>query len=511
MLNILQTEATRIEIQNKVDLTKTTKERNKLGQFATPPHLADDVVDYTLSLLSENEKICFLDPAIGTGSFFSALIRAVAPSRIENAIGYEIDKVYAQIAIDLWHETCLKVFIADFLEVDSPKIKANLIICNPPYVRHQHLASDKKLGVRKAIADKTGITLSGLAGLYCYFMLTANEWMAENGIASWLIPSEFMDVNYGQEIKEFLLNKVTLIRVHRFDPLDLQFDNVLVSNSVLWFKKSLPAEQHIIEFTYGGTIIKPDLSKSVPLQNLKPSAKWSNIFTNNSSDKQKSLYKLSDLFEIKRGIATGANEFFILTPEKINKFEIPSDVLIPILPGTRYLHKDEVLADNEKNPLVDKPLFLLSCTKPMDEIKSLYPSVWSYLQSGIAAGVNRGYLCQHRALWYVQEIRQPTKFLCSYMGRQISKGARPFRFIYNESKAIAPNVYLMMYPKIHLAKMISEQPELSRKLWSLLNTIPVPDMIGEGRVYGDGLHKLEPKELANVPADIIYEKLLPKT
>ncbi len=57
--------------------------------------------------------------------------------------------------------------------------------------------------------------LSGLAGLYCYFIALSHRWMKKSGIAGWLIPSEFMDVNYGQAIKDYLLNEVTLLQIHR--------------------------------------------------------------------------------------------------------------------------------------------------------------------------------------------------------------------------------------------------------------------------------------------------------
>jgi hypothetical protein len=64
-----------------------------------------------------------------------------------------------------------------------------------------------------------------------------------------------------------------------------------------------------------------------------------------------------------------------------------------------------------------------------------------------------------------------------------------------------------MYPKPDLAKIISTQPKVARLLWMKLNTIPIADIIRESRVYGDGLHKLEPKELANVSADTLREIL----
>jgi hypothetical protein len=89
------------------------------------------------------------------------------------------------------------------------------------------------------------------------------------------------------------------------------------------------------------------------------------------------------------------------------------------------------------------------------------------------------------------------------MGRNMAKRDKPFRFILNRSKATAANVYLLLYPKPVLAKALASNAALGRKVWEFLSSIDAATLLGEGRVYGGGLYKMEPKELANVPAEPI--------
>jgi adenine-specific DNA-methyltransferase len=101
------------------------------------------------------------------------------------------------------------------------------------------------------------------------------------------------------------------------------------------------------------------------------------------------------------------------------------------------------------------------------------------------------------------EKRPAAPFLCTYMGRHSTNGRKPFRFILNHSRAIATNVYLMLYPKPFLLQEIKSRPELATFIWQYLNNLPSDTLKDQGRVYGDGLYKLEPRELANVPIDPI--------
>lgn len=492
-------ETRRLSVQAELDARKTSLQRNKLGQFATPTVLAREVLSYGLSLMLDGQPVRFLDPAIGTGSFYSALLETIGERPLAAAKGYEVDTHYGVPARKLWAGSGLKIELADFTKVEPPRNGFNLLICNPPYVRHHHLDSAEKLRLQAESKAAVGIKLSGLSGLYCYFLALSHRWMSAGGIAGWLIPSEFMDVNYGRELKRYLLEEVTLLRIHRFDPNDVQFDDALVSSAVVWFRKIKSPLDHSVEFTYGGTHAAPAISRRISTAELVNEAKWTR-FPMQEARSAVDTPILSDLFNIKRGIATGSNDFFILSREKIEELRLPIECFRPILPSPRYVSVDVIAADVQGNPVLPQALFLLDCRLPEHDVKEHYPALWRYLESGKEAMVSR-YLCKSRRIWYWQEDRQSPPFVCTYMGRGNSRTDRPFRFLLNHSRAIAANSYLMLYPKPHVASLISEDHSLLTLIWKGLNEISSESLIAEGRIYGGGLHKIEPKELANLPAE----------
>jgi hypothetical protein len=503
---VLAREQERLSLQTRLDAAKSQAERNRLGQFATPTSLASDILRFGVALLGEKKSIRFLDPALGTGSFFSALLNTIPGSHIEAAKGFELDTHYGEPARELWRDTRLDLDLLDFTQAAPPREEAdrfNLVICNPPYVRHHHLENGEKTRLQEMTKAACGVHIAGLAGLYCYFLGLSHSWMQPGGIAGWLMPSEFMDVNYGKAVKRYLLDKVTLLRIHRFDPHEVQFDDALVSSAVVWFRNDPPPTDHKVDFTFGGSLFTPKYSRTVPATALQKEAKWTR-FPIAGEREEVRHQRLSDLFTIKRGIATGANKFFILTREQIATHELPYEVLRPILPSPRYVSGDEVEADLNGVPILDHQLFLLDCRLSEDEVRARYPQLWCYLENG-KAEVSEGYLCRSRKVWYFQEERPPAPILCTYIGRSDTKSGRPFRFILNHSKATAANVYLLLYPKPALARAISRDCSLLRRMWEALNNISPSSILGEGRVYGGGLHKLEPSELGNVDATPIID------
>jgi len=505
-------EALRVEEQVRLDLLKSAAERNEWGQFATPPALAAHIADYTRELWrGRTDRVRFLDPAIGTGSFFSALRKVPEPGWLESALGIELDSQFADAAARLWSREGLRVVTGDFTKLQPPRAgeRPNLILTNPPYVRHHHLDQDDKVRLKTIASAIVGTEVSGLTGLYCYFMMLAHEWLADGGIGIWLVPSEFMDVNYGKALQQYLANQVTLLHVHRFDPHNVQFEDALVSSAIVVYEKRRPTADHRVKFSYGGSLLKPQLSELVPVRALRETKKWSGFGRDAQSSRRHrdgAGTTLDSLFAVKRGIATGANSFFILPRSEAERLGISEEFLKPVLPSPRELRDTVIDADRRGYPRVENPRAVIDTDLSGEKIRKPCPGLSRYLKQGEEQGIPKLYLASKRTPWYRQEQRPPAPFLCTYMGRG-AKDKTPFRFFWNRSRAIATNVYLLLYPIGPLQAALEKNPALQEKVFELLRGIESRALLSEGRVYGGGLHKLEPAELGHLDVSRFVEEL----
>ena len=493
-------------LQKALDAQKTSKERNMKGQFATPYTLACSIMKKAKTFCHKR-TVSFIEPSIGLGAFYAAF-RSVFKSAAGHALGFEIDSHYYNPSKELWAKEDLELRKADFLKERTNGERFDLLVANPPYVRHHHIDGEKKKELQKEVMQSTGIKISGLAGLYCYFLILSEKWLADGALSCWLIPSEFLDVNYGKAIKQYLLECVDLLCVHKFRADDVQFDDALVSSTIIFFRKGKPSEKEI-EFSCGEDVNVPSRKMKIERKRLTASCKWSNLFvedtTNYSSNDD---CKLGNFFTVKRGIATGDNSFFVMNMDTIEKYHIPSKFLKPVLPSPRYLKEDIISSDNDGNVALTQKQYLFSCNLPEDVLKEKYPSVWEYIQEGVKRGVNKGYICSHRPLWYFCEDRKPAPFVVPYMGRGDSS-KKMFRFILNKTKAITTNVYLLLYPKDNYLKCLTDT-KLLNEVWQTLNEVTSEQFATNGREYGGGLHKLEPKELLNIKVPSLPSLLLPK-
>jgi hypothetical protein len=285
----------------------------------------------------------------------------------------------------------------------------------------------------------------------------------------------------------------------------VQFTDALVSSAVVVFRKLTPPPEHAARFSLGGPIAHPHKEAMVPIDTLRWSRKWTQ-FPGRDAAIERGELTLGDLFSIKRGLATGANGFFILSEASAKELALPEQFLKPILPGPRYLTPDTIEALPGGAPDVSPRLYLLDCSEPEERIRSAWPRLYEYLQRGRAQNIHATYLTSRRTPWYSQEQRPPAPFLCTYMGRA-NNGKRPIHFLWNHSQATAHNVYLMLYPQGRLRDALTAQPELQARVFEALKRISPSEVISEGRVYGGGLHKVEPKELGQIPAREVLESI----
>jgi adenine-specific DNA-methyltransferase len=460
-------------------------DRRGAGQFQTPAWAADLMAGW---LLREPCEL-LLDPGVGAGRL---LFRAAERSEAGPAqmLGIDLDPVSLEMArVNLLVRgiDSIKLRRANFL-LDGLRDRPDALTCNPPFSRHQAIPAAEKEAIHAGFEARLGLRLSRLAGLHVLFLIRALEVIRDGGRLAFIAPAEWLDVNYGRAIKEFVLERAQVEALVLWGHKDLFFDGALTTAAIMLLRAG-PAEgapTRVVRLPRRAADVDEVLAAVAGEQtklavrevDLTLKAKWSHPVRSRVARGT----PLRDLAQVRRGVATGQNGYFVVSEATRLKRGLERSDLRPCITSPRLVPTDVLtLADLKRLP-DETPRWALDRDDPGAEHGD--DALGRYLRWGRRTRkAHKSYLAASREPWFALEHRGPSPILFTYMNRD-----RP-RFIRNRAKAVPLNTFLIVEPR-----EIDEE-----ELWEALRADYVMRQLrGSRRNYGGGLWKVEPRALADV-------------
>lgn len=472
--------------------------RRALGQFETPFDVALAMAEWATRGHAWRRLV---EPGAGGLAFIRA-VAALTPLPGE-AWAVELDPVAAERARQAANQlgVAVRVVVGDFLDPDlyMGEGSFDVILCNPPYVRHHYLEPSYKLAVAERLGRWANMRVDRLSGTQVYFLLRALQLASPGARVAFITGSEWLQSRYGRPIRNFLSSTGFLRGLLVAAPGELVFDGVLSTACIVLLecnrKPGLPVKvgwnlsrAQLCDAARFGESETPG-TEMMPHDALLRLETWTKPRTLSSGSG-----RLGDYFRARRGIATGANDFFVLAPQQV-QFHGLSECVVPAVVSPRQLSGWSEVGLAEFRILEERGdrCWLVHCRESVD---ALPPPAAAYLRTGEDAGLRERYLCAHRSPWYVLEAVEPAPLLIPYMAR------RNFPCIRNRVGARHLNLFHGLYPREHLSHLAVDV------IWRYLNTVEGAGGLLEcSRAYADNLRKLEPRDLESVelPLDVCVQ------
>lgn len=452
--------------------TVSIDHRKKYAQFFTPERISDFMASWLLDGNSGTENI--LEPAFGLGIFSKSLYKFNKQIKIT---GYEIDHTVGEYAKKGLKGTNIdvKLLLRDYLTA-SWTDKFDGIICNPPYLKFYDYDNATLVPMENG---KLNIHLNGFTNLYTLFLLKSIYQLKEDGRLAYIIPSEFLNSDYGVEVKRELLHSGVLKHIIIVDFTQNAFNDAITTACIILCQKGTNSES--VRFSYVSDIshLKSSLNnyKAIPSCQLNPEVKWKQYYEETHASKYNHLVPFSTFAKVSRGIATGDNKYFTFNYSKIDAFQIPENCFLRCICHAANV-QNRIFTNDDFQKLAnhDKTVFLFNgCANENEQ------HVKSYIKFGEDKEVNKKYLTASRNPWYALEKRLPSPIWVSVFNRN------GLRFVRNKAGAYNLTTFHCVYNTGVIDTDI---------LFAYLITDVAKEIfLDNARQYGNGLVKFEPNDL----------------
>lgn len=451
---------------------RSSAKRRESGATYTPAPIVSSMIAWANS---QGPIARVIDPGAGSGRFSVAAGRALPGVEL---VAIETDPMAALLARAHMAVAGLasraSVRTDDYRALSLPPIAKGrtLFVGNPPYVRH-HLLGPKWKAWMTTTARNHGLRASQLAGLHVHFFLATLEHARPGDLGVFVTASEWLDVNYGQVVRDLLLGGLGGRSVHVVDPKAMPFPDAITTAAITCFEiASKPTAIYMRSVERVNDLGSLDGGHPVRRDRLAIAPRWS-VFTKPTVDVRDGFVELGELCRVHRGQVTGANGVWIAGEHAAS---LPDDVLFPTVTKARELFcaGSELSDPATLRCVVDLPADLDVFDK--DERKRIE----KFLRFAREQGAHDAFTAKHRKAWWSVGLREPAPILATYMAR------RPPAFVRNRAAARHINIAHGLYPR---------EPLSERVLRRLADYLSRETSLSQGRVYAGGLTKFEPKEM----------------
>lgn len=476
-------------------------EKKRLGAYYTPSALSDVLADWAIRSASE----MVLEPSFGGCGFLKSAADRLQDlgARTWNAhlYGCDIDKRAFEFLsktfgglVDLSHFSH-----CDFLSFSGAKGwpgSFDVVLGNPPYVPYQNIpATDRAVAIER-LRD-AGIKLDLRSSLWAYFVALGLTYLSVNGRIAWVLPGSLIQANYAKGLRELINSSFTrthcfLIkeRLFLYEGTDEQTvvlladdyhkpEEISGADIALTTVKDVSELQSKIEDWDEGRLKSEIIQKGSASHGLLQQESSFSVLMKSTSCK-----RLGDYVNVRIGLVTGDNRYFVLSPDEARARNLHLNSLRPVV--AKFSSARGVLFDDEDHR-IDKTENRRCLLVHANDRPAPSDGVERYLADYPQEKIETVSTYRKRKNWFeTDDKRPPDAFLpvMCHLGP---------RLVLNAAQINCTNTLYRVYFK-------TKNSSTERKLLciSIMSTFSQISAELEGRQYGSGVLKHEPREAEQI-------------
>ena len=369
----------------------------------------------------------------------------------------------------------------------------DVVLGNPPYVRHESIERDYK----RTLLESYNPAAIATSDLYVYFYARGWELLKPGGIKTLICSNSWLDVAYGKRLQNFLLKNAHLKVIYNSE-IERQFSTAAINTIISVIEKrdkiSAKDKTRFINFLSPMEDIMEGAGEQQELvktrAELSTQSKWGGVYLrapdiyhhlmNKYADK---FVRLGHIADVKRGITTGANEFFYLDEERAQMWNIEDEFLRPIIKSPREC----------KGMVIDPRRLkfnVFSCSLDRESMYNM--AALQYIEWGEGQGFDRRPSCRSRPRWWDFGMHDAPPLIVNYLFHKV------MRFFIPQSEIYASDNFQKIYCHNKILWQICAAANSS--VCQLFANV-------SGRVnFGDGLMKVQTYEMSQL--GVVYPKFL---